>query len=172
MRTSLIVLGSLMLAACTKSAPQNSPTEAPPTSAPPAAAAPAAEAAPPLTPAQAKCNKYKDAVKSALTIEVTKVKPQVISMYPLRCIYENERLPVVIEVVPDGKLDVSRKEMSSGGGSKASGSPALGKNGFRANFGGVNYVYGMKGTTMIKLGSGGWKYEPLEALVQKVIAID
>jgi hypothetical protein len=170
MRTSLIGLGILTLAACTKSEPQNSPAPAPAAAAPTAPAA--EEATPAKSPAQVTCDKYKDAVATALTIEVTKVNPQKIANYPLRCIYQNAKLPVAIEFRPDEKLDVSRKEMSSGGGSKASDSPVLGKNGFRANFGGVNYVYGMKGTTMIKLGSGGWEYGPLEVLMQKVVAID
>jgi len=172
----LVVVGILAVAACTNASRKEIPAPAtstepavPSPAAPPAAAA--EEAKPPRSPAQATCDKYKDAVAQTLAIEITDVVAQDIPRAPLRCIYRNAKLPVAIEFRPDGNLQASRKEMSTDG-AHAFDSPALGKNGFRANFGGGNYVYGMKGTLMIKTGSGGWEYAPLEKLWQKVAAID
>ncbi len=170
----LVVVGILAVAACTNASRKEIPAPAtstapavPPPAAPPAAAA--EEAKRPRSPAQATCDKYKDAVAQTLAIEITDVVA--LPGAPLRCIYRNAKLPVAIDFRPDGNLQASRKEMSTEG-AHAFDSPALGKNGFRANFGGVNYVYGMKGTLMIKTSSGGWEYGPLEKLWQKVAAID
>jgi hypothetical protein len=178
LRRSLgLVVGVLAMAACTNTSPKEippvaaaaAPTAAQPTAAPVAAAV--EQAKPPRSPAQATCDKYKDAVAHALAVEITRVVAQDIPRAPLRCIYQNAKLPAAIDFRPDGNLQASRKEMSTDG-AHAFDSPALGKNAFRANFGGVNYVYGMKGTLMIKVGSGGWEYGPLEQLWQKVAAID
>jgi hypothetical protein len=175
MRSSVVV-AILAVVACTNASRKETPvpattTPTPTPTSPPAAVAAAEEAKPPRSPAQATCDKYKDAVASTLKVEVTRVDAQEIRGAPPRCIYQNAKLPAKIDFRPDGNLQASRKEMSTDG-AHAFDSPALGKNGFRANWGGANYVYGMKGTLMIQVASGGWEYGPLEQLWQKVAAIE
>src|SRR4051812_22331873 len=137
----LVVVGILAVAACTNTSRKENrapattaPAVLPPTAALPAAAA--KEAKPSRSPAQATCDKYKDAVAQTLAIEITRVVAQDIPGAPLQCVYQNAKLPVAIKFRPGGNLQASRKEMSTDG-AHAFDSPALGKNGFRANFGGV-----------------------------------